>query len=321
MLTIGVDIGGTKVSAGLVDGEGTIHAQTTRATPATDTEAIENVVVDVVAELVAEVAGSETVMAVGVAAAGFIDESQSVVYYAPNLAWRNEPLRERIQYRTGLPTTIENDANAAGWAEYRFGAGRMFAHMTMLTIGTGVGGAIIIDDLLFRGGFGVGAEIGHLRVVPDGLECGCGARGCLEQYGSGRALLRYAAEASHDPAVGAALAAVRRADGTIDSDDVQSLLVAQDPGVLSALGTLGDWLGQACASLDAVLDPQVFVIGGGVSVAGEHLLAPIRESFRRAVSARGFRPEPEFRIAELLNDAGIVGAADLAWRHAIRDVQ
>jgi len=224
VLTIGVDIGGTKISAGLVDGEGTIRAHTSRPTPATDTEAIENVVVEVASKLVAEVAGSETVMAVGVAAAGFIDASQSVVYYAPNLAWRNEPLRERIHDRTGLPTTIENDANAAGWAEYRFGAGRMFAHMTMLTIGTGVGGAIIMDDRLFRGGFGVGAEIGHLRVVPDGLECGCGARGCLEHYGSGRALLRYAADASQDPDVGAGLAAVRQSDGTIDPADLRSLL-------------------------------------------------------------------------------------------------
>jgi glucokinase len=315
VLTIGVDIGGTKIAAGLVDGEGTIHAQTTRPTPATDPAAIENVVADVVGELM----GSEPVLAVGVAAAGYIDASQSVVYYAPNLAWRNEPIRERIEERIGLPTTIENDANAAGWAEYRFGAGRMFAHMTMLTIGTGVGGAIIMDDRLFRGGFGVGAEIGHLRVVPDGLECGCGARGCIEQYGSGRALLRYAAEVSHDPVVGEALAAVRRADGTIDPSDARSLLAAQDPGALAALGTLGDWLGQACASLDAVLDPQVFVIGGGVSVAGEHLLEPIRESFRRTVSARGFRPEPEFRIAELTNDAGLVGAADLARRYAFRD--
>lgn len=315
MLTIGVDIGGTKIAAGLVDGEGVIHAQTTRPTPATDVSAIENVVADVVEELV----GSETVLAVGVAAAGYIDASQSVVYYAPNLAWRNEPIRERIQERIGLPTIVENDANAAGWAEYRFGAGRLFTHMTMLTIGTGVGGAIIMDDRLFRGGFGVGAEIGHLRVVPDGLECGCGARGCIEQYGSGRALLRYAAEASHDPVVGTALAAVRRADGTIDSGDARSLLAAHDPGALAALSTLGDWLGQACASLDAVLDPQVFVIGGGVSVAGEHLLEPIRQAFRRTVSARGFRPEPEFRIAELINDAGIVGAADLARRHAFRD--
>lgn len=315
MLTIGVDIGGTKIAAGLVDAEGVIHAQTTVPTPATDAAAIEYAV----AEAVAQLRGDHAVLAVGVAAAGFIDAAQSLVYFAPNLAWRNEPIRERIQARVGLPTTVENDANAAGWAEYRFGAGRLFTHMTMLTIGTGVGGAIISDDRLFRGGFGVGGEIGHLRVVPDGRECGCGARGCIEQYGSGRALLGFAAEASHDLQVGAALAAVRRDDGTIDSSDLRALLHERDPGALQALGVLGDWLGQACASLDAVLDPQVFVIGGGVSVAGEHLLTPIRDAFLRNMSARGFRPEPEFRIAELTNDAGIVGAADLARRHAFRD--
>jgi glucokinase len=315
VLTIGVDIGGTKIAAGLVDAEGTILAQTTRPTPAADASEIENAVVDAVAEL----RGNHPVLAVGVAAAGFIDASQSVVYYAPNLAWRNEPIRDRIQDRLGLPTTIENDANAAGWAEYRFGAGRHFSHMAMLTIGTGVGGAIISDGRLFRGGFGVGAELGHVRVVADGRECGCGARGCIEQYGSGRALLGFAAEASQDPVVGAGLAAVRQSDGTIDPADLRSLLKDLDPGALTALGVLGDWLGQACASLDAVLDPQVFVIGGGVSVAGAHLLTPIRDAFLRNMSARGFRPEPEFRIAELTNDAGLVGAADLARRHAFRD--
>lgn len=315
MLTIGVDIGGTKIAAALVDTEGTILAQTTRPTPATDVSAIEDVVVEAVNEL----AEGNAVLAVGVAAAGYIDASQSVVYYAPNLAWRNEPLRERIEARIDLPTVIENDANAAGWAEYRFGAGRHFTHMTMLTVGTGVGGAIIIDNRLFRGGFGVGAELGHLRVVPDGIECGCGSRGCIEQYGSGRSLLRYAAEVSHDPIIGGGLAAVRQTDGSINSTDVRNLLAHGDPGALQALTTLGWWLGQACASLDAVLDPQVFVIGGGVSVAGEHLLGPIRDSFQEHVSAKGFRPEPEFRIAELTNDAGTVGAADLARRHAYRD--
>ncbi|CAB4891593.1 MAG: ROK family glucokinase [Actinobacteria bacterium] len=315
MLTIGVDIGGTKIAAALVDPEGTIHAQTTRPTPATDVSAIEDSVVAVVEEL----AEGNAVLAVGVAAAGFIDASQSVVYYSPNLAWRNEPLRERIEARIGLPTVIENDANAAGWAEYRFGAGRPYTHMTMLTIGTGVGGAIIIDNRLFRGGFGVGAELGHLRVVPDGILCGCGARGCIEQYGSGRSLLRYAAEVSHDPVIGAALAAVRQSDGSINSADMRNLLADGDAGAREALATLGRWLGRACASLDAVLDPQVFVIGGGVSVAGEYLLGPIRESFHEHVSAQGFTPEPEFRIAEMTNDAGAIGAADLARRHAYRD--
>ncbi|MBK5239242.1 MAG: ROK family protein [Actinomycetales bacterium] len=186
----------------------------------------------------------------------------------------------------------------------------------MLTIGTGVGGAIIIDGELFRGGFGAGAEIGHLRIERDGLLCGCGARGCVEQYGSGRALLRFAAEISHDPVLGGKLAAYRQPDGTIDPAGVRKLLEVRDPGAMWALRSIGEWLGVACASLSAVLDPQLFVIGGGVAAAGDDLLSPIRASFLKNVSAKGFHPEPEFAIAELVNDAGVVGAADLARRHA-----
>jgi glucokinase len=190
--------------------------------------------------------------------------------------------------------------------------------MTMLTIGTGVGGAIVTQGGLFRGGFGAGAELGHLRVVPDGLPCGCGARGCIEQYGSGRALLRMANGIADAGGIGLALAEARAANGELNGTIVGQLIAAGDPGAVNALQELGRWLGQACASLAAVLDPQVFVFGGGVSVAGDLLLDPIRESFLQHLPARGYHPEPGFVIAELVNDAGVVGAADLARIHAGR---
>ncbi|GAB2818170.1 ROK family glucokinase [Alpinimonas psychrophila] len=309
---VGIDIGGTKIAGAVVDNEGHILAHLSRPSPALDAQAM----VDTVVDLIEELSRGRRIVAAGVAAAGFIDADQSVVYYAPNIAWRNEPLREKLERRVALPIVVENDANAAGWAEFCFGAGRNVTHMTMLTIGTGVGGAIIVDGELFRGGFGAGAEIGHLRVERDGLLCGCGARGCLEQYGSGRALLRYAAEISHDPVLGGKLAAYRHGDGTIDPAGVRQLLELRDPGALRALRSIGEWLGSACASLSAVLDPQLFVIGGGVAAAGDELLSPIRASFLQNLSAKGFHPEPEFAIAELVNDAGVVGAADLARRHA-----
>jgi glucokinase len=154
-----------------------------------------------------------------------------------------------------------------------------------------------------------------MRVVPDGLPCGCGARGCIEQYGSGRALLRMANELADLGGVGLGLAALRQEKGTLRGEDVAALIVGGDPGALQALRQLGHWLGQACASLSAVLDPQLFVIGGGVAVAGDLLLDPIRESFLSHLPARGFHPEPEFTIAQLVNDAGVVGAADLARLH------
>ncbi len=314
MHAIGIDIGGTKVAAGLVTEDGRVVRQERRPTPAGDPAAI----VDVVVELVRELADGEDLEAVGVAAAGFIDVTQSIVYYAPNINWRSEPFRLHLSERLpGLDITIDNDANAAGWAEYRFGAGRGFTDMTMLTIGTGVGGAIVSSGQLFRGGFGAGGEIGHLRVVPGGHPCGCGQKGCIEQYGSGRALLRFAGEIADAGGIGQGLAAARAGNGgVLDGVVVSGLIQEGDPGALAALRELGDWLGQACASIAAVLDPEIFVFGGGVAIAGDLLLDPIRESFLAHLPARGFHPEPRFLTAQLVNDAGVVGAADLARIHA-----
>ena len=313
MHAIGIDIGGTKIAGGRVTEDGTIVRQERRPTPAGDGEAIIEAVVQIVESLRAdgEVAG------VGVAAPGFIDAAQSTVYYTPNIPWRSEPLRADLSAQLpGLDITIDNDANAAGWAEFRFGAGRGRRDMTLLTVGTGVGGAIVTGGRLFRGGFGAGAEIGHMRVVPGGLPCGCGQRGCIEQYGSGRALLRYANEIADQRGIGQALATARTEHGELDGHHVYELIVAQDPGALFALRELGGWLGQAAASLSAVLDPELFVFGGGVAAAGDLLLEPIREAYLAHLPARGFHPEPDFATAELVNDAGIVGAADLARIHA-----
>jgi glucokinase len=311
---IGIDIGGTKVAGALVTEAGDILRLERRPTPASDADAI----VDVVVELVRELSEGEQIVAVGVAAAGFIDATQSIVYYAPNINWRSEPFRDRLSQRLpGLDITIDNDANAAGWAEFRFGAGRGTTDMTMLTIGTGVGGAIVSDGRLVRGGFGAAGEIGHLRVVPGGYPCGCGQKGCIEQYGSGRALLRFANEIADAGGIGQSLARAREAGGgALDGGMVAQLIGDDDPGALAALRELGDWLGQACASIGAVLDPQLFVFGGGVAIAGERLLDPVREAFRTHLPARGFHPEPRFMVAQLVNDAGVVGAADLARIHA-----
>ncbi len=308
MHAIGIDIGGTKIAGALVDEFGVILKSDRVATPAGDSREIEDAVVAMVQGLSA----GEQVVAAGVAAAGFIDAAQSTVYYAPNINWRNEPFRAKLEARLDMSILIENDANAAGWAEFRYGAGRLYSDMVTLTIGTGVGGAIVSSDRLQRGGFGAGAELGHMRVVPDGLPCGCGARGCIEQYGSGRALLRMANELADAGGIGSSLAAARASRGVLEGADVAQLIEAGDPGALSALRQLGHWLGQACASLSAVLDPQVFVFGGGVSSAGELLLDPIRAAYLDHLPARGYHPEPDFLVAELVNDAGVVGAADLA---------
>lgn len=308
MHAIGIDIGGTKIAGALVDEAGQIVRDARVVTPAGDSAAI----VDAVVGLVEELAAGESVIGVGVAAAGFIDADQANIVYAPNLSWRNEPFKAKLEARLSIPVIIENDANAAGWAEYRYGAGRGSKHMTMLTIGTGVGGAVIVNSQMLRGGFGIAGELGHIRVVPNGRLCGCGAHGCIEQYGSGTALLRAARElADSDEPNGARLRELRHSAGELTGEQVYQAILERDAGALAILTELGSWLGQTIASLSAVLDPEIVVIGGGVSAAGDLLLEPIRQAYLENMPARGFRPELQLKVAEFVNDAGVVGAADL----------
>ena len=184
-LTIGVDVGGTTVAAAVVDEQGGMLATVRHDTPSDDPRRPRTSSPTWCGELMA----SHDVEAVGVGAAGFVDAQRSTVLFAPNLAWRDEPLRAAIEDRCGLPVVIENDANAAAWAEARFGAGRGEDHVVILTIGTGLGGGIVHDGQLLRGRFGIAAEIGHINIVPHGRRCGCGLEGCWEQYASGGALV------------------------------------------------------------------------------------------------------------------------------------
>ena len=311
-LTVGVDVGGTKIAAGLVDASGRVLARERTESPATDPPEI----VRTIGELVRSLAGAETVEAVGVSAAGFVDKSRSMLVFAPNLAWRDEPLKRFLEEELDLPVVVENDANAAAWGEFTFGAGEDVEDLLMLTVGTGVGGGIVIDGELVRGGFGMGAEVGHVTMVPGGVMCGCGNLGCLESYGSGSALVRVSRElAGADP--DSAKGLVSRAGG--DPTRITGPLVTEaardgDAFAMARLAELGNWLGQGVATLTAVLDPNVVVIGGGVSEAGDLLLDPIRDSFERHVTARGHRPMLEVRQALLGNAGGLIGVADLARR-------
>lgn len=316
MLSIGIDIGGTKVLGALVDTSGTVTLEKRIPSPAQDPDQMLEVVASLITEL-ADAAGQE-LEAVGVAAAGFIDATGSTVLYAPNLKWRNEPLRERLEQRTKLAVVIENDANAAGWAEFRFGAGQGTKDMAMLTLGTGVGGAIISDGQLRRGGFGIAGELGHIRVVRDGRPCGCGRKGCVEQYASGTALLNAAKAlvASNDPAA-AMLAELSPSAEQLTGQHIAQALLAGDSGARALIEDLGQHLGEAMGSITAALDPEVYVIGGGLSEAGELVLEPIRRSFEAEVPANGFRPVAKVVGATFSNQAGVIGAADLA-RQSLR---
>ena len=309
-LAIGVDIGGTKVAAGLVDESGQVLARARRLTPSRDPQAVEATIIEVVDELRTD----QQVVAVGIGAAGFVDVDRARVMFAPHLAWRNEPLQAAVAEVTGLPVVVENDANAAAWAEWRFGAGRGETHVVCVTLGTGIGGGIVTNGRVERGRYGMAGEFGHMVVVPDGHRCECGNRGCLEQYASGNVLGREARELARAGSP-VTVPLMERVGGDVDA--LVGPLVTEaardgDPCAIELFDEVGRWLGVGLANLAAALDPGVFVIGGGVSDAGELLLRPARESFRRTLTGRGFRPEPQILKAALGPEAGLVGAADLA---------
>jgi glucokinase len=312
-LTIGVDIGGTKVAGGVVDENGTVLARTRRDTPADDVAKTRALIVEVIAELVAE----HPVEAVGIGAAGWIDETRSTVLFAPNLAWRNEPLREFVAAATNLPVVVENDANVAAWAEFRHGAARAAEDsMVMFTIGTGIGGGIVLGGELVRGAHGIAAELGHMLAVPHGHLCGCGRLGCLEQYASGNALVRFAQTgARQDPQRAHALLDLAGGDWeAVTGPMVTTAAQVGDPIACAAFAQIGYWLGMGLGDMVQILDPQVLVVGGGVIEAGDLLLGPARESYIDSLAERGRLPVAEVVAAEMGNIAGVVGAADLARR-------
>jgi glucokinase len=305
-----VDVGGTKILAGVVDEDGDIVEEVRVVSPATDVDAI----TAAIAGLVDDLAGRHEFDKVGVGAAGYIDKARSTVLFAPNIAWRDVNLRAFLEERTGKDVVIENDANAAAWGEFTYGAGADIDDFLLITVGTGVGGGLVLDGALYRGAFGIGAEIGHMRVVPGGLLCGCGNLGCYEMYASGNALVRMAREAAE---AGRADGLLKRAGGAADAINGPLVTAAARDGDATAIGLLGElgrWLGEGIASLAAILDPAMVAIGGGVSEADELLLEPAREGMLGQLIGRGHRPELVIRKAALGSRAGLIGAADLARR-------
>ncbi len=312
-LAIGIDIGGTKVAGGVVDEDGRVTVQVQRDTPdrSKSPAVVEDTIVDVVEELVARAGGP--VVGVGIGAAGFVGADRATVVFSPHLSWRDEPLRDALRRRVDLPIVVDNDANVAGLAEYRYGAGRGESHLVLVNLGTGIGGAIVIDGVVVRGRHGIAGEFGHMMLVPGGQRCECGNRGCWEQYASGNALVREAQALmlARSPVVSDL---ARRVGGVAEDLTGPTITEAARDGDATAVelfAEIGRWLGLGLANLAAALDPGTFVIGGGVSLAGELLLAPTREAFRRQLTGRGYRPEARVVQAALGNEAGLIGAAVL----------
>jgi glucokinase len=277
---IGIDVGGTKINAFRVTRDGTVAERTSRPTPADDEAATLSAMVELARSLV-----TPDVIAVGVGAAGMIDSKEGVLGFAPNLAWRNLPIAERMRDALGLPCQVDNDASMAAYGEFRFGAGRGYRHLLLVTVGTGLGGGIVSDGRLFRGANGFASEIGHIIVEPGGPLCGCGNHGCWEQVAAGRAIDRMGREEAreHEHSI------LRRLAGG-DPDEVTGELVTQ-------AAMQGD---DAAKRILAEI------------VAGDLLLDPARAAFLDAVEGPEYRPRVPIVPAELGNDAGAVGAATLA---------
>jgi glucokinase len=316
VLSIGIDIGGTKVAAGVVDERGQVLERIQSPTPSHSPQAVEDAIVSAVNVL----SRRNRVQAVGIGAAGWVDSAQAVVNFSPHLAWRSEPLKAKLNERIALPLIVDNDANAAAWAEYRFGSGRGSSVMVCITLGTGIGGGLVINGQLFRGTYGMAGEWGHMISVPGGHRCECGNRGCWEQYASGNALVREAKELarSNSPLAYRLMELIGGNPEDITGPSVTAAAIQGEQTAIELLADVGTWLGQGIANLAAALDPDLFVIGGGVSAAGDLLLQPARQAFGRTLTGRGYRSEARLELAHFRNDAGLIGAADLA-RHAMSE--
>ncbi len=307
---IGLDIGGTKIAGAVVRDDGTVLAELTEPTPeCSDATTMSAIVVSITERLQAE---HPDVVAVGVGAAGIVEWPTGLIRWAPNSAYRDWAVRAELEEATGLPTAVDNDANVAALAEARLGA-RHYRDMVLVTVGTGIGGGLVLDDHIYRGPAGRGAELGHLIVDPDGPLCGCGNHGCLEALASGTALTRMGREAAAaDPDGLLARLARDTRDGQVTGRLVTAAARRGDPVAQALFGTLGRWLGVGIASLQNIFELEAVVLGGGLVATGELLLAPARAALREFAYAPGARGVAPVLAGTFGAAAGMIGAALLS---------
>lgn len=308
-VVIGVDVGGTKVMAAEVAPDGSVVRTAHRVTPGRRVEVA--LVEDALTQAVREVAAGRRVAGVGLAAAGFVDAAGERVMFAPHLPWHGEQVRARLAERWQVPVFLDNDANCAARAETSYGAAKGARDALVVTLGTGIGGAVVLGGRLHRGRNGMAGEFGHAQVVPYGRACECGGRGCWEQYSSGNALVRHA-RAGLVPGVLHDLAEGDPA--LVDGPMVTQAARQGDPVALAAFHEVGTWLGTGLANLVAALDPEVVVVGGGVSAAGDLVLEPARAELARSLVGAADRVVPPVLRAAHGPEAGVVGAASMVPR-------
>lgn len=306
---IGLDIGGTKLAGGVVSADGSLIKGLSVATPpqqeASGTVAL---MLRFIEELRRE---CPEVVAIGAGAAGMVDWPSGHIRWAPNNGYQDLPLREILAKETGLPAVVDNDANVAAWGEMRAGAGAGSGNLAVLTVGTGIGAGLVLDGKLYRGATGIGGEFGHMIVNPHGATCGCGTTGCLEAMASGITLGRIARQAAARDATGL-MAELAGGPDKVDGKIVFAAAQAGDQVARSLFDEIGYWLGIGIASLVTLLDIQLVIIGGGLSSTEDLLLRPARLSFEQFVFSRAHRDLPRIVLAQLGEEAGVVGAGLLA---------
>ncbi len=312
---VGVDLGGTNIVVGLVPIEGgevlgfrTVPTESTRGA-----KFVVDRIVSLVEAAITEVTAAQgtsraAVAGVGIGSPGPLDRKTGTVINTPNLGWRNFPLRDLVSNQVKLPCTLDNDANCATYGEWWLGAGRGVSSLVGLTLGTGIGGGIVLDGQIYHGCSDVAGEIGHMTIDSNGRKCKCGNYGCLEQYASGPAIALRAAEGIE---AGAETSLVDMVDGKLEditAATVYEATVQGDPYAAEVMKDTARFLGAGVASIINILNPEMVVIAGGVTRAGDTLFEPLRAEVRR----RAFRSAQECcRIvpAELPGTAGVVGAA------------
>jgi glucokinase len=305
--TIGVDLGGTKMLVGVLSGTEPLYENREASTGQTEDELVEMLVREVEEARDAR----PNVAAVGLGIPATIDHQRGIAVAAVNLPLSDVPIKELVSERVGLPVFVDNDANVAAFAEYLFGAAQGKPDTVMLTVGTGIGGGLILGGEVYRGSSGAGAELGHTVIQADGAPCqgNCPNHGCVEALASGTALGREgraAAEGAPDSVLGKVLAE----GGEVDGRAVTDAAVAGDELATGVFELIGTRLGVACATFANVFQPDAIVVGGGVIAAGDLLLEPARREVRR----RALTPMNRTPILEAVlgNDAGMIGAAAMA---------
>ncbi|MFI1918760.1 ROK family glucokinase [Nocardia sp. NPDC020380] len=308
-LTVGIDVGGTNIRASVVDGAGEVLDTVTAPTPHS-ARALE----DGLARAVRELCQRHPIGAVGLAVAGFVDEDRATVRFAPHLPWEDAPVAQRLTDRLELPVILEHDANAALWAEYRFGAAAGGHNVVLVAIGTGIGAALLIGGQLYRGSYGVAPELGHLQVVPQGRACACGKRGCWERYCSGTALVDTALEMlATDPGRSTVLAREARRDpGSLTGRRIAGAAQDGDPLAIEVMAEFARWLGLGLAFVSDIFDPDLIVVAGGVSSSAPLFLDDARDHYAASITGARHRRLSRIRVAQLGEAAGMIGAAELA---------